>query len=158
MSIPLPAAVSAYMNAIDGNDGAVLPTCLADDIHVYDKGEDVHLHGPKEVERWFTGGNEVFQLRSEIKCVEADGDAVAVTAAGSGNFPTSPQAFRYRFTLSGALIREIEIVPVSCCFSVLLRCASVFEKWSFRKGAPFPAGWSPFVCVETSTRVDELSV
>lgn len=111
MSGTLPEAIRVYMESINTNNNAVLNSCMAEDAHVHDIGENHHIHGLEAIKQWHGQSNHEFKLITEVKNVEEKYGIVIITAMASGNFPGSPQLFYYFFSLAGSLITNVEIVP-----------------------------------------------
>lgn len=111
MSATLPEAITVYMESINTNNNAVLDSCIAEDAHVHDIGENHHIHGLEAIKKWLSQSNQEFKLITEVKNTEEKYGIMIITAMVSGNFPGSPQLFYYFFSLADNLITNIEIVP-----------------------------------------------
>ena len=107
-----PDGVEMYFAAVNTNDVSELSKCMSKNVRINNVGEASCLEGLGNVEKWFGGGNEQYQLRSEIKTMEIEDGRPFIIAESGGNFASSPQLFSYRFTVENGLISNMKITPV----------------------------------------------
>lgn len=111
MNQNMPKAVALYMDATNSADLDSLEACLASDATISDVGENGRIAGLAAIKEFIRDSREKFNLHAAIQSVGKAGGKVTVTTLTSGNFPSSPQYFHYEFTLTGGLIRNIDIFP-----------------------------------------------
>lgn len=111
MLTKLPTPVALYMDLLNSNDCASLKDCLAEDAHIYDMGEDNHIHGLTAIKDWRGNIKEEFDLKSNVINREDKHGIIIATSITSGKFPSSPQLFYYFFSICDNLITNIVIVP-----------------------------------------------
>jgi hypothetical protein len=111
MAVTLPAQIAVYFSAKDATDFNMLGSCLAPDVHVWDRGEDTEIRGIDNVKKWMEETNKKYTLSTEIAASQINGDTVIVNTVVSGDFPGSPLPFTYRFSLANAKIAAIDIIP-----------------------------------------------
>lgn len=111
MAVTLPAQIASYFSAKNSADSSALDSCLASDVHVWDRGEDTEIRGIDNVKKWMEETSKKYALSTEIVDSRINGDAVTVNAVVSGDFPGSPLPFTYRFSLVNARIAAIDVMP-----------------------------------------------
>lgn len=108
MAVSLPAPIARYF-ADDGAKGADIADGFTSDAVVVDERR-TH-RGREAIARWKSETSQQFEYTTEPFAIEAEGDALVVTAHLRGTFPGSPIDLRYRFTLEGDAIARLEIAP-----------------------------------------------
>ena len=111
MAVTLPEQIAAYFSAKNAANLNMLDSCLAPDVHVWDRGEDTEIKGVDNVKKWMDETNKKYTLSTEIAASQTNGDTVTVNTVVSGNFPGSPLPFTYRFSLANDKIAAIDIIP-----------------------------------------------
>lgn len=104
--INLPAAIAAYF-ATDAADAGGVASCFTQDGVVIDERRE--HRGRQAIERWKTEATAKYHYTSEPISVEGSEPDVTVIARVTGDFPGSPIALQYRFTLEGDGISRLEI-------------------------------------------------
>lgn len=108
MAVSLPAPIARYF-AADGTRGADVADCFTSDAVVVDERR-TH-RGREAIARWKSETSTQYQYTVEPIAIDADGEALVVTAHLAGTFPGSPIDLRYRFTLADDAIARLEIAP-----------------------------------------------
>ncbi len=107
MAIALPPAIAGYFAADHEGDADAVSRCFTADALVRDEG-DTHA-GPEAIRAWKTASSAKYSYRAEPFAIVEDAGRTIVTARLTGDFPGSPLDLRYRFTLAGERIAELEI-------------------------------------------------
>ena len=103
----LAPAIAAYIAATNACDTSAVAHCFADDANVFDEG--AHQVGTAAIARWMEDTAQRYQPRVEVLNVQHRTGKVLVSNVVSGNFPGSPLALRFAFTLAGDRIETLEI-------------------------------------------------
>lgn len=102
-----PPAVHAYFEAERRNDADALAAAFADDGVVRDEGAD-HA-GRVAIRAWWQAAKAKYRhVAQPLDSTQADGRTL-VRARVSGEFPGSPAALTFAFTLEGDSIARLEI-------------------------------------------------
>lgn len=101
--------VEAYFEGRNARDFARALSGFSD--HAVVRDESRTHRGPQEIRAWMMETIAVYDDRSDLLTVEADGDTVVATAEVSGNFAGSPITLRYRFVTESGAITSLEIAP-----------------------------------------------
>jgi ketosteroid isomerase-like protein len=108
MTTPLPAPIRAYFDAQNAGDVDGMLACFDDLASVHD--EHKLYRGRDEVRAWIASTTARYRPAVEVLAVSTKPEGnTSVDTRVSGTFPGSPVVLRYRFELSGAGIRELEI-------------------------------------------------
>ena len=108
MPLDLPKPVAEYFAADRTRDAHALARCFADDGVVHDEGGT--FRGTEAIRDWSAATRETYHHTVEpLSAIERDG-ATIVAGRVAGDFPGSPAALRYAFTLAGTKITRLEIV------------------------------------------------
>lgn len=110
--ITLPAPIARYFASKGGAEPEDTLACFTNDAVVSDIGEDRTLNGKDEIRSWLAGTIAAYKLTSQVKSAEERDDGYTVSVVVSGDFPGSPYAFDYRFTLRADEIARLEIDPI----------------------------------------------
>ncbi|MGH7292859.1 MAG: nuclear transport factor 2 family protein [Myxococcota bacterium] len=105
----LPFAVAAYFVAENAGGHAAMAACFDADAEVADEGRE--HRGPAAIEAWARDAAAKYRHRVLLLDARREGGECTVTARVSGDFPGSPLALRFRFTLRGAHIARLQIQP-----------------------------------------------
>jgi hypothetical protein len=111
MPLELPLPIEHYFASRGGQASSPIGEYFATDAVLWDKGEDLELRGLPKIEKWMSGNSSQYKLNTELKSIEERDGAHVVAAVVSGDFPGSPYAFSYRFTLLGDRIQELAVDP-----------------------------------------------
>lgn len=107
--ISLAAPIAGYFVAEALSGGEHGADCFTADAQVHDEGRTHKGH--EAIVAWKTAGKAKTQYAVEpLTATEADGRTL-VSARVSGNFPGSPIILKYRFTLAGDRIVDLDIRP-----------------------------------------------
>src|SRR5712671_5644559 len=99
MTAQLPQALAQYFAAKNSYDI---------DASVRDEGQE--YRGRAAIRAWIEHATRKYRVTVEVKDVARDGGRDIVSGVVSGDFPGSPAALRYAFTLAGTKITRLEIV------------------------------------------------
>lgn len=105
--LTLPSAIAAYVQAANSQAPEQVAACFEQDATVRD--EQRVRYGREEIAAW--SADTVERYRSTIEPLDiasADGQHL-MRATVRGNFPGSPVALVFRFTLGGQAIASLEI-------------------------------------------------
>ncbi len=108
----LPVPVAQYFSAKEEANADLSTSCFADDAIVWDNGEDIVLHGVKQIQKWISGTVRGYELSSEVISAEESGAEYVAEVVVTGNFPGSPYKFENKFKLIGGKIAELVINPI----------------------------------------------
>lgn len=106
MSTELPPAIAAFFQATNHREFVGFLALFTDDAHVNDEANDYY---GAQIAEWIDRATAETKPTAEVTEVAHDGDQVVVTARVSGNFPGSPIALRYTFTLRESRIAKLLI-------------------------------------------------
>ena len=106
----LPEIIKNFIKAVNTGDEELLKSCISQNCHIYDQGEDSHINGLLEITEWIRNLKKDFELTSEIKSSEEKLGVHILSVVAIGNFPSSPHQFYYFFTLTYGLISNITII------------------------------------------------
>jgi hypothetical protein len=104
--IHLPLPIAVYF-AADTSDANAVARCFSESAVVIDERRE--HRGRPAITRWRAKATAKYHYTSEPLAVDVSGPEVTVTARVTGDFPGSPVALQYRFTLEGASIARLEI-------------------------------------------------
>jgi NAD(P)-dependent dehydrogenase (short-subunit alcohol dehydrogenase family) len=107
MTVKLPLPIARYFQAANGDDAAAVATAFAADAHVRDEGRD--HHGRDAVRAWADDARRRYRFYAEPRSLEPGPHGGVVTAHLTGDFPGAPADLRYRFTLAGDEIADLEV-------------------------------------------------
>lgn len=107
MPVRLPAAVAAYVAASNAHASEALAGAFAADGVVRDEG---HVHqGRAAISAWAEAAAAKYRMQITPLGLSGTGEEAAVAASVAGDFPGSPIALTFRFTLAETGIRALEI-------------------------------------------------
>ena len=107
MPILMPAIVGDYFTAENHHDSDAVAQCFTADGVVHDDG---HAHaGHAAIKAWKEAGSKQYGATVSPTSADMQGARCVVTGSVSGNFPGSPLALRFTFTLADDHIRTLEI-------------------------------------------------
>jgi NAD(P)-dependent dehydrogenase (short-subunit alcohol dehydrogenase family) len=109
MTVKLPLPIARYFQAANGDDADAIAGGFAADAHVLDEGRD--HYGRDAVRTWADDARRRYRFHAEPRSLEPGPDGGVVTAHLTGDFPGAPADLRYRFTLAGDQIADLEIRP-----------------------------------------------
>ena len=110
MAISTPAVITRYFAAQAARNFDTLVTLFADDAIVIDEGKT--RRGTKEIRAWRENVASVYEYTTDLVGVEAAGEGQYVARVHlEGNFPGGTVDLRYRFTVDGDSICQLEIAP-----------------------------------------------
>ena len=117
MSVKLPLPIARYFQAANGDDAGAVAAVFAVDATVRDEGRD--HHGREAVRAWAADARRRYRFHAEPRSLEPGPEGGVVTAHLTGDFPGAPADLRYRFTLAGDEIADLEITlrPPEAAFS-----------------------------------------
>lgn len=105
----VPDAVARYLDADARRDTDAIVALFTDDAVVTDEGR--LWQGTAEIRGWRTSVASKYQYTTELLGAEATGfDRVLVTVRLEGNFPVGTVELKYRFTLTGDRISQLQII------------------------------------------------
>ncbi len=107
MALKLHPALERYFAATNRHDVAGMIAGFADEAVVKDEGRE--HRGLPAIREWMTETIRRYDFRAEPTNVAPVNDTTAVSVTVSGNFPGSPIALTYWFTLEGWRIVRLEI-------------------------------------------------
>jgi NAD(P)-dependent dehydrogenase (short-subunit alcohol dehydrogenase family) len=107
MTVKLPLPIARYFQAANGDDAAAVAAAFAADAHVRDEGRD--HHGRDAVRAWADDARRRYRFYAEPRSLEPGPRGGVVTAHLTGDFPGAPADLRYRFTLAGDEIADLEV-------------------------------------------------
>jgi ketosteroid isomerase-like protein len=108
MTAQLPQALAQYFAAKNSYDIDGMVAQFDDDASVRDEGQE--YRGRAAIRAWIEHATRKYRVTVEVKDVARDGGRDIVSGVVSGDFPGSPAALRYAFTLAGTKITRLEIV------------------------------------------------
>lgn len=107
MQAELPHVVAAYVAASNDYDPDTIAACFAPDAVVRDEGHE--RRGTAEIAAWREEVTRKYRPRVVVAEVREEGGRTIVTGQVSGDFPGSPVALRYAFTLADGRIARLDI-------------------------------------------------
>ena len=108
MASSVPDVITRYFAAQAARDFDTLLTLFADDAVVIDEGRT--RRGASEIRVWRETAAAAYEYTTELRGVTASGEGMYVAQVHlEGNFPGGSVDLRYRFTIDGDAIRELEI-------------------------------------------------
>jgi NAD(P)-dependent dehydrogenase (short-subunit alcohol dehydrogenase family) len=117
MTVKLPLPIVRYFQAANGDNADAVAAGFTADAHVLDEGRD--HHGRDAIRTWAAGARRQYRFHAEPRSFESRQDGGVVTAHLTGDFPGAPADLRYRFSLAGEEIADLEIAlrPLEAEFS-----------------------------------------
>ena len=106
-STQLPSPIATYIAAANAQDIDAVTACFGAGAVVRDEGRD--RQGIAAIREWAAEVSKKYQPMLEVKDVAQSDGKTILTGRISGNFPGSPIALRYIFTLSDDKIARLEI-------------------------------------------------
>ncbi len=103
----LPKVISTYLVAKNDRDPVTMLRCFAPGAVVHDAGTDIV--GIENIRIWIATANKDDGLTVMPKYVIRQGTDITVTADVFGDFPGSPSAFDYHFTLERQKIASLSV-------------------------------------------------
>jgi len=107
-SLNLPAPIAGYF-ANEASDPQAVAQWFTNDGLVVDERQE--HRGRAAIAAWNAAAAAKYSFSTELLATEADGGRTMVRGKVTGNFPASPIALCFRFTLEGNLIARLEIAP-----------------------------------------------
>jgi ketosteroid isomerase-like protein len=107
MTTQLHLTLEHYFAATNRHDVAGMIADLADDAVVKDEGRE-HC-GVPAIREWMKETIQKYKFKAEPTRMVRENDRTAVSVTVSGDFPGSPIALTYWFTLVGQKITRLEI-------------------------------------------------
>jgi hypothetical protein len=109
-AVPVPEVVARYFAAHDRRDTDAALATFASDARVHDDGRD--YVGADEIRFWLAKASTEFTYtRTFIDAAELGPGSWLVGNRLEGNFPGGVVELRYRFSLAGDRITELDIAP-----------------------------------------------
>jgi hypothetical protein len=108
MTITLPAAIAAYLDAERCGDDEALESVFVAEAVVVDENQPIR--GIAAIKTWKAEVREKFRYTVEPLTVEENGDKARLTARVTGDFPGSPVVLTYEFGIRDGRIVSLEIV------------------------------------------------
>lgn len=103
----LPRPIAAYFSAANARDSDATAACFTDDAVVHDEGRD--MQGSSAIRAWKEQTDAKYRPRFHVTdAAHVDGRTI-VTVEVAGDFPGSPIALHFAFTLAGEKIALLEI-------------------------------------------------
>ena len=106
--IDLPAPVAAYF-AADTIGAEAVAHCFTESAVVVDERQE--YRGRAAIGRWKAEASAKFRYTVDRLGARVSGNQTMVTGRVTGDFPGSPIALHYRFTIDRDKIARLEIVP-----------------------------------------------
>jgi ketosteroid isomerase-like protein len=105
-----PEILSRYFSAVERGDLEVLDTCFTDDATLTDDGRT--YHGRAEIRAWREAAGPAYEFVVEVLDWEHAGDGTYVVDTNVAS-PVSgdPTELKFRFTVAGRLISDLQIAP-----------------------------------------------
>jgi len=107
MTTKMHSTLERYFAATNEHDVAGMIADLADDAVVKDEGREYHC--VPAIREWMKETIRKYKFKVEPTSVAQENDRTAVSVTVSGDFPGSPIALTYWFTLEGEKIARLEI-------------------------------------------------
>ena len=107
MTTQLHSTLERYFAATNRHDVAGMIADLTDDAVVKDEGRE--HRGVPAIREWMKETIRKYEFQAEPTGVARENDPTAVSVTVSGDFPGSPIALTYWFTLEGQKIARLEI-------------------------------------------------
>jgi hypothetical protein len=105
-----PEILSRYFSAVERRDHDVLNTCFTDGATLTDDGRT--YHGRAEIHAWRMAAGPAYEYVLEVLDWERTADDTYVVHTNVASTVTGdPVELKFRFTLQGRLISEIQIAP-----------------------------------------------
>lgn len=108
MTVRLPAAISRYFRAANGDDADAIAACFTERACVRDERR-TH-EGREAVRAWAAEARRRYRFSAEPTSFEPLPDGGVATARVTGDFPGGRADLRYRFRLEADQVAELEIV------------------------------------------------
>ena len=107
MTIQLPGAIARYIAAANKHDAKAVAACFSEQGTVHDEGQV--YHGQAAIAAWNAKTNATYAVTTTVRRYVPTGPGGTVTAEVAGNFPGSPLAMVFDFTLGANTIDALEI-------------------------------------------------
>ncbi|MEK4711936.1 nuclear transport factor 2 family protein [Sporosarcina sp. FSL K6-5500] len=107
MITKLPQSIETYFQAANSHENSLLADCFTEDAVVHDEGKD--YHGLAAIKKWNEASSKEYDFTLELISAVEEGGQTIVTTQASGNFPGSPTAIKFHFT-----IKDQKITSLSC--------------------------------------------
>jgi ketosteroid isomerase-like protein len=107
MTAQMHSTLARYFAATNRHDVAGMIADFADDAVVKDEGHE--RRGVPAIGEWMEETIRKYKFKVETTRIARENDRTAVSATVSGDFPGSPIALTYSFTLEGQKIARLEI-------------------------------------------------
>lgn len=107
MTVKLPPPIARYFQAANGDDADAVAAAFGAEAHVRDEARD--HHGRDAIRAWAADSRREYRFHAEPRSLEPAPDGGVVTAHLTGEFPGAPADLRYRFTLDGEEIADLEV-------------------------------------------------
>lgn len=107
MTPELPEPIATYFAAANAANGPRAALCFTSDAVVVDEARP--RKGTAEIAAWVVEAQATYRFTATPTATAADGRVVRVSADVAGDFPGSPIALDYRFTLADGSIAHLEI-------------------------------------------------
>jgi hypothetical protein len=107
MTTTMHSTLEHYFAATNRHDVAGMIADLADDAVVKDEGRE--HRGVPAIREWMKETIQKYKFKAEPTSAARENDRIAVAVTVSGDFPGSPIALTYWFTLEGQKIARMEI-------------------------------------------------
>ena len=107
MTIPLPQALTIYLDAQRLRDPQRLDSCFAPDALVQDEGHT--WRGLPQIKAWQQEAQAKYQYELAPLSLSQHGDTFKLLARVAGNFPGSPVNLVHTFTVTNGLVTTLQI-------------------------------------------------
>lgn len=103
----LPAPIATYFAAVNAANGPRAALCFTLDAVVADEARS--RRGTAEIAAWVVETQQTYRFTATPSAVAVEGPRTRVSATVAGDFPGSPVALDYLFTLADGRISRLEI-------------------------------------------------
>lgn len=103
----IPQPIAAYVLAENSHDSQAVANCFTQNAVVKDEGK-VH-RGRDEIKKW--SAETVSKYAAQLAPIQviSNPNGYVLLASVFGNFPGSPAKLNFHFSISGALISQLEV-------------------------------------------------
>ncbi|QCC85533.1 nuclear transport factor 2 family protein [Desulfovibrio desulfuricans] len=109
MNATMPEAVKIFMDATNTGNVVGLDAFLAADAILLDAPENSEIRGARAIKSSLKESRDKFALVVSVSDVKCADNHVILSTMASGNFPGSPLAFTYDFTMNGVMIQHLTV-------------------------------------------------
>jgi hypothetical protein len=106
-SATLPAPIATYFAAANAHDSAAIVACFTADAVVHDEGRE--MRGYAAIRGWKEQTDAKYRPQFQVTDATRADSRTVVTVEVTGDFPGSPIALHFDFTLAGEKIAVLNI-------------------------------------------------